>query len=181
MRQRHSKDEILRGALEAVLDEGLSRLTFGRLAARLGISDRMIVYYFPSKDDLVGDVLVALGAQLEDALAPTITRPVGDHVALVRAAWPVLARRESDAVFALFFEAAGLAAAGHEPYATIVPQLVAAWLDWAAALITGPPARRRSEAAAAIATIDGLLLLRRLAGADAAARAMTRITARPSR
>ena len=186
MGYRHTKDEILDGAIAAAFDEGLSQLTFGRLAKRLGISDRIVVYYFPTKDDLINDVLLALGAQLEAALATTATTPASDHRDLVRAAWPLLARPEVDPVFALFFEAAGLASAGREPYRTFVPQLVTGWIAWAADRIDGTPARRRTEAAAAIATIDGLLILRQLAGpatanqaANAIGRAEPRHPAKP--
>jgi hypothetical protein len=93
----------------------------------------------------------------------------------VRAAWPILARTDADPVFALFFEASGLAATGRDPYRTLVPQLVDAWITWAAEFIAGAPARRRAEAEAAIAQLDGLLLLRQLAGPDAADRAARRI------
>jgi len=48
MGHKHTKEEILDGALRAALDEGLSQLTFGRLAKRMGMNDRMIVYYFPT-------------------------------------------------------------------------------------------------------------------------------------
>lgn len=171
MGYRHTKEEILEGALSAAFDEGLSQLTFGRLARRLGISDRVIVYYFPTKDDLIGEVLVSLGLRLQAALAPTLSTRAADHVELVRAAWPLLARPEVDPVFALFFEAGGLAAAGIEPYRSLVPNLLAGWIDWAGHFITGTPARRKVEAAAAIATLDGLLLVRQLAGPDTAARA----------
>lgn len=171
MGYRHSKDQILEGALEAVFDDGLSSLTFGKLARRLGISDRVVVYYFPSKDALVGEVLVSIGARLQETLAPTMSSQVDDHVEFVRAVWPLLARPDVDAVFALFFEAAGLAAAGVAPYSALAPHLVTGWIDWAASQIRGTPARRRAEASAAIATLDGLLLLRQLAGADAADRA----------
>lgn len=177
MGYRHTKDDILAGALAAAFDEGLSQLTFGRLAKRLGVSDRVVVYYFPSKDDLIGEVLLGLGAELQAALAPAFTTLAANHVEMLRAAWPVLARPERDPVFALFFEAGGLAAAGREPYRTVVPQLVAAWVGWATELISGTPARRRDEAAAAIATIDGLLLFRQLAGPKAADQAARRVLA----
>ena len=174
MGYRHTKDDILEGALAAVLDEGLSRLTFGRLAKRLGISDRIVVYYFPSKSELVAEVLAAVGVRLQEALAPVMADPFTDHREFIRAAWPVLATPEADPVFALFFEAGGLAAAGVEPYAAIVPGLMSAWVEWAEGLLVGTKRQRRREAAAAIATIDGLLLLRQLGGrevADLAARA----------
>lgn len=175
MGHKHSKAEILEGALAATFADGLSELTFGRLAKRLGISDRIVVYYFPTKDDLVGEVLFALGAELQTTLEPAFARAADDHRALVRAAWPILTRADADAVFALFFEAAGLAATGREPYRTLVPQLVDAWISWAATFVSGTPARRRAEAEAAIAMLDGLLLLRQLAGPDAADRAARRL------
>jgi AcrR family transcriptional regulator len=175
MGYRHTKDDILAGALAAVFEDGLSQLTFGRLAKRLGISDRIIVYYFPSKDDLIGEVLLVVGAQLQTTLAPAFATPATDHLGLLRAAWPVLARPEADPVFALFFEAGGLAASGREPYRTLVPQLVELWIEWAAAFVGGTAKRRRSEAEAAIAVLDGLLLIRQLAGPEIADRAARRL------
>ena len=175
MGYRHTKDEILDGAIAAAFDDGLSQLTFGRLAKRLAVSDRVIVYYFPSKDDLITEVLVALGSRLEGTLTATLSAPAADHLALLRSAWPALARPQADPVFALFFEAAGLATAGREPYRSLVPVLVDRWISWAAEHLSGTPSKRRREAVAAIAVIDGLLMLRQLAGSETADSAMRRI------
>ncbi len=178
MGHRHTEEEILAGALATAFEGGLSQVTFGRVAKHLGINDRVVVYYFPTKDDLVAEVLVALGLRLQETLAPAFTAKAADHAVLARAAWPVLAQPDADRVLALFFEANGLAAAGREPFRTVVPQLVEAWVTWAAELVEGTPARRRAEAEAAIALLDGLLLLRQLAGAEAAARAARRLGVR---
>jgi AcrR family transcriptional regulator len=175
MGYRHTREDILGGALAVAFDDGLSQLTFGRVAKRLGISDRVVVYYFPSKDELISDVLVAVGIQLQQTLEPVFGSPAADHMELVRAAWPVVAQPDADAVFALFFEANGLAAAGREPFRTLVPQLVDAWVTWAAEFFQGTPAQRHTEAETAIALLDGLLLLRQLAGPTAADRAATRL------
>ena len=175
MGYRHTKHEILDGALAVAFDDGLSQLTFGRVAKQLGISDRVVVYYFPSKEDLVGEVLLGVGIQLQQALEPAFRSPAKDYFQLVKAAWPVMARTEADAIFALFLEANGLAAAGREPYRTLVPQLVEAWIDWAAEHLDGTPTQRRTEAETAIALLDGLLLLRQMAGPAAAGRAASRI------
>jgi AcrR family transcriptional regulator len=175
MGYRHTKEEILDGALALALDDGLSQLTFGRVAKRLAINDRTVVYYFPTKDDLISDVIVAMGLQLQETLAPAFATPAATHIDLIRAAWPVLAHPDADQVFALFFEANGLAATGREPYRTLIPQLVQMWIDWVAEYVAGSPTQRRTEAETAIAIIDGLLLLRQLAGPDAAERAAHRL------
>lgn len=170
MGHKYTKDELLAGALEAALDDGLSQLTFGRLARRLGVSDRVVVYYFPTKSDLIGEVVLAMGVRVQEALAPAFGTTVADHREMVARAWPVLATTEHDRVFALFFEANGLAAVGREPYVDLVPALVEAWIEWAAGFIAAD-ADRRTEAATAIAMIDGLLLLRQLAGCATAEQA----------
>ena len=175
MGHRHTKEEILEGALAAALEEGLSQLTFGRLAKRLGINDRTVVYYFPTKDDLITEVVVAMGLRLQHTLADAFSKPAADHRELARAAWPALSRPAVDPIFALFFEANGLAAAGRAPYDTLVPQLIDAWIAWTMTFLKGSAKHRRAEAEAALALTDGLLLLRQLAGPAAANRAAARI------
>ncbi|MCU0311132.1 MAG: TetR/AcrR family transcriptional regulator [Acidimicrobiales bacterium] len=178
MGPKHSSEEILAGAVEVAFAEGLSQITFGRVAGHLGISDRTVVYYFATKDDLLTEVLLSLGARLQSALGEAFTGPADGHLDLARAAWPVLARSSVDPVFALFFEATGLAAAGREPHRTLVPQLVEAWIDWLTTLFEGRPARRRTEATATIALLDGLLLLRQTVGPEAAERAASALGVR---
>jgi AcrR family transcriptional regulator len=175
MGHRHTKEEILEAGLAAALEEGLSQLTFGRLAKRLGINDRTIVYYFPSKDDLISEVIVSMGVQLQTTLAKAFTVPAADHIELLRAAWPVLARAEVDPIFALFFEANGLAATKLDPYQTLIPMLVETWIEWTTTFVKGTAKQRRIEAETAIAVLDGLILLRLLSGPVAAQRAARRL------
>lgn len=171
MGHKYTRDELLAGALATASADGLSRLTFGRVAKRLGVSDRVVVYYFPTKADLVSEVVMAMGVGLQAALTDAFATPAADHTEMIRRAWPVLASPRHERVFALFFEANGLATVGIEPYATLVPRLVEAWIDWAASLIEGPDDQRRAGAEAAVAVLDGLYLLRLLAGPEAADRA----------
>jgi len=171
MGYRHTKEEIREGALAVAFTDGLSQLTYGRVARHLGISDRIVVYYFPSKEDLVSEVLVSVGMRLQQALEPAFTSPAKEYLELVSAAWPIMACAEADPIFALFLEASGLAASGREPYRTLVPQLVEVWISWTAEFIHGTAAQRRTKAEASIAVLDGLLLLRQMAGDVAADRA----------
>ena len=178
MGHKYTKEQILHGASDAALECGLSQLTFGRLAKRMGISDRVVVYYFPTKNDLVAAVLFQLGAGLQEKLAVVFGTPLADYLAIAHTAWPVLACPDTDPAFALFFEANGLAAAGVEPYAELVRELVVAWVDWLATFIEGTAEYRRTEAETALALLDGLLLVRHLASPRAANRAATRLGVR---
>ena len=156
--------------------ENLNALTFGRVAKHFGVSDRVVVYYFPCKEDLITEVLLGMGAQLQETLSQVIPEQATSHLELCQAAWPLLNRSDTpdiDAVFTLFFEANGLAAAGIEPYATVIPQMIHAWIEWVTGIIQGPAHVRRAEAEATVALLDGLLLFRQSAGADATARVAT--------
>ena len=166
---------MLEGALDAVFDEGLSQLTFGRLAKRLGTNDRTIVYYFPTKDELITEVLQTVGARLMEALGAAFVGPAENHLALARAAWPALARADLDPLFRVYFEAIGLATAGREPFASLAPQFTTAWVDWLATFFEGTAPERRAEAEATVALVDGVMMLRQLAGKAAADRAARRI------
>ncbi|MBJ7337616.1 TetR/AcrR family transcriptional regulator [Mycolicibacterium sp.] len=175
MGYKHSREEILEGALEAALAEGLSPLTFGRLAKRLGVSDRVIVYYFPSKTDLVLSVLELIAARLQAVLADAITQRASGHLELVRAAWPQLANEDIDPIFGLYFEAIGQATAGIEPFAGLAGPLIEGWISWLSGFFDGEAHTCRAEAEAALVLLDGLLLMRQLAGGSAADRAATQL------
>ena len=178
---KHAKDELLAAAVAVAREEGLRQVSFGRVAKRAGTNDRTVVYYFPSKDRLVGAVLSAMSGDLEARLSAVGDERRAGHLALLEVAWPVLAHPDADPVFALFFEASGLAAARTAPYDAVVPALVSAWLDWAETRLSGTGPSRRAEAEAAVALIDGLLLLRQLLGAEVADRAASRLLGGPGR
>ena len=65
----------------------------------------------------------------------------------------------------------GLAASKQDPYRALVPDIVEVWIDWMSTFFVGSRNHRRGQAEAALALVDGLLLLRQLAGPAAANRA----------
>ncbi len=174
MGYRHQREDLLAAAVEVAKADGLGSLTFGRVARQVGTNDRTVVYYFPTKADLIGAVLMALGADLQALLAEAFGEQPLAPVDLGRRAWPVLSRSETQPVFALFFEILGLAAVGTPPYKDLAPTMLDQWLAWLEPRIAlDDPVERRAHALAVLARIDGLLLLRTIAGPDQAQAAAT--------
>jgi len=107
---RHQRDDMLAAAVTVARRDGLAALTFGRVAKELDTNDRTVVYYFPTKAELVGAVILTLGGQLQQTLADAFGDGPLPPVELLDRAWPALA--DADSVFGLFFQIVGLAAAG---------------------------------------------------------------------
>ena len=178
MGSKHSREHILAAALDVAATEGLASLAFGRVAQELGIPDRTVVYYFPTKVALLHAVLEAVTGQVQAALAPALAGLDGGHVELADRAWQVMRRSSSGPAGRLFLEALGLAASGREPFATVVPAVTDGWVEWTAGHLSGTRSQRRSQALAALALVDALLLLHHTAG-EGAARAAARVLLRP--
>lgn len=159
---------MLEAALQSVAEEGLVSLTFGRLAERLGVPDRTVVYYFPTKQDLVRAVVSGHSAHLTAVLGAALGDEPLAPAEVVARAWPALRTDAADSAFRVFFEVVGHAAAGRPPYRDLAADLVGHWVDWLAERGTGPQDRRRERAAGLLAQLDGLLLLRHIGRPDLA-------------
>lgn len=168
MGYRHAKEEILRAATAVALEAGIARLTFAAVGKRLNISDRTVVYYFPTKAALVTAVIETLGSDLESILEAAFGTEPLSAAGLAKRAWPVMTAPAADRVFALYFEIIGLAASGQEPFDGLARALLEGWVAWLAPHTIGSDATtQRAQALSAIAQLDGLLLVRQLLGSDA--------------
>ncbi len=173
MGYRHDREDVLEAAVAVAGDLGLGALTFRAIGRRLGIADRTVVYYFPTKTDLEAAVLRRSTVRLVAMLAPAVGDGQVTDRELLAASWAALQQPEADPWLRLYVETLGLAVRGTEPYASIAAELARTWIPWFAARLlpgtTGEPADDR--AAGLLASLDGLLLLHTAIGPDVTLRA----------
>jgi len=113
-------------ATDYALEHGLIGLSLRPLAAALGTSDRMLLYHFGTKDDLVAAVLFESNDRAVAAL-DALPRST-DLRAAVLDLWSVVRSPEFEPCTRLYVEAAALGLLGREPYATVVRSANERWL-----------------------------------------------------
>lgn len=146
-----------------ILAEGLLSASLRPLAKAVGTSDRMLLYYFKDKDDLIAAVLDCIAARimvlLDQASAPaplpldTLTPLLVTQVKSEQF-WPYLR---------LWLEVAALSAGGDPLYKTCGERIGRGFVTWAAAQLTGDtPDQRQRDAAKLLIQVEGSVLLRSL-------------------
>ena len=149
-------------AVEVVQRVGLAELTYKRVGEHLGIADRTVVYYFPTKTDLVLAVLGVVAQRVGDAMAAILEERDLTPGQAMTAIWRSLASEELDPYFRVYIELLGLAIARRAPYEELHTRNYQQWVAWLEPRMAGPVAQRRAAAIAAFAQVDGLLILRHL-------------------
>ena len=113
-----------------LLVEGLNRTGLRLLADVAGTSDRMLIYYFGSKEALLDTVLQTIAANFTvqlDALLGAERRPADDLLAQLTV---VTTNEGFRPAVQLWFELVGLAARGQEPYLSNARLLANKWIEW---------------------------------------------------
>jgi AcrR family transcriptional regulator len=118
--------EWTEAATDYVLEHGLIGLSLRPLAADLGTSDRMLLYHFGSKDELVVAVLRTSNARSTEYVRNL--PPSKDLRAAVHDLWAAMLAPQVDPCSRLYVEAAALGLFGQEPYASVVREANGQWI-----------------------------------------------------
>jgi AcrR family transcriptional regulator len=148
------RDQVAEAATDYVLERGLIGLSLRPLAARLGTSDRMLLYHFQSKDDLVAEILLVSNGR---SVAELRALPAAADVrGAVLGLWAAVTSPRLAACQRLYVEAAALGLFGREPYASVVREANRDWVTAVADFLvaSGMPS---AVAPRAVALLDAAL------------------------
>ena len=159
MRDTARRDELAEAATDYALAHGLIGLSLRPLAAELGTSDRMLLYHFAGKDDLIATVLRTSNDRSIAAIRSL--PPARDVRKAALDLWQAMTSDPLDRCQRMYVEAAALGLLGREPYLSVVSEANERWVralaDHLAA--SGATSRRARRAADLLdATFMGLQL-----------------------
>lgn len=174
------RSALVDGAVDYVLAHGIIGLSLRPLAKALGTSDRMLIYYFGSKDELIDAIFDRVQSRL--AFGAPSAPAVENAEQLIMAIWQVVSGPRGGAVTQLYLEASALARHDAERWGRVVARLRA---PWRSPLRAGLIARGVPETDAdatvdlVLCSLDGLALDKLTSGdavrCDRAAAALARL------
>ncbi|MET9386218.1 TetR/AcrR family transcriptional regulator [Streptomyces sp. NPDC002928] len=153
--------QLVNASVDYVAAHGIADLSLRGLGAAIGVSHRMLIHYFGSKEQLLVEIVRTSEQRQRDLLSRLRLEPGLSPTDAARLLWqqltdPRLADQER-----LFFEIYGHALRGRPEAAPVLEGLVNDWLEplVAAEVAAGTdPAVARNRARLGLATVRGLLL-----------------------
>ena len=158
------RDDRREAAIERMADhvlaEGLAAATLRPLAAAAGTSDRMLLYYFADKDELLTATLARIAArmiaQLDGAIPSAPRRP---FAVLLKQVWAAMASSSLQPFMPLWLELASGAARGLQPHRDVAGEIADGFLAWVAIRLR-PEEGGEPLAPMFLASIEGMYLLK---------------------
>lgn len=119
------RQQLAEQATDYVLQHGLIDFSLRPLAAHLGTSDRMLLYHFESRSQLLATVLRVSNDRSVAGIRAL--RPSPDVRRAVLDLWRTVSAPDQARCQRLYVEAAALGVLGAEPYASIVGEANQLW------------------------------------------------------
>lgn len=173
------RDDRREAAIERMADHvlahGLGAATLRPLAAAAGTSDRMLLYYFADKDELLTATLERIATRMTVELDGAIpAEPRRPFAALLEQVWAAMASESLRPYMPLWLELASGAARGLQPHRDVSGAIADGFLAWVSLRLQ--PDGERDPAALApmfLASIEGMYLLTAIGRSDLADEALT--------
>jgi AcrR family transcriptional regulator len=142
-----------------VLRAGLGDVGLRRLARVAGTSDRMLLYYFRNKDELLMAILLEIGKGLAETVGERVgAEPLPPAEALTRL-WEVLKGEAFADQLRLWLDLSSRASRGDPVFGAIVASVRDRWVEWTSRLLDVPAADKPAVALLLMGAIDGQVVL----------------------
>ncbi len=119
------RNEIVAAAASHLVAFGFQKSGLRAIAKTVGVSDRMIMYYFETKEDLISEALELVGESLANGMDAAVTRGNMTAGQVHNALSEALRTEQVRSVMQLWFEIIGMAMRGEEPYRQTAALLLA--------------------------------------------------------
>lgn len=174
--REENRKKAISDIADHLMKEGLAKTSLRQLAAAADVSDRMLLYYFENKDEVMLAALSHLAERLTLQLNSIPDKPMPIGELFDRAA--AMIDDESVRPFLnLWIEATANAVRSIHPYPLIASTLAAGFLSWMEDRLIAPEGSTKSASAAMLMSmIDGLEIVRICAGEQAYADARASIS-----
>jgi len=139
--------------------EGFRNSGIRALANSVGISDRMLMYYFDTKEELIEASLLLIAEGLSAGLETALPDRSASGARIVSAIVDSTITKESRPVLELWFEVVGLAVRGNQPYKKIAQLFLDEWERWIASKLKPEQQHRAPEL---LAQIEGAIMVKLL-------------------
>lgn len=158
------RQELLDAVVKECGERGIGDRSLRDVAAAVGTSHRMLLHHFGSRNELLLAIVEEVERRQRNLLRELPTEPA----AAIAAMWADLRRPELRPFERLFFECYARGVQGEQPFVSMLPGAVEAWLADAG---TTDPARVRLGLAVMRGLLLDLVATDDHAGVDAAAQA----------
>jgi AcrR family transcriptional regulator len=152
---------IVKRAADHLLERGQIAVSLRELAAAVGVSPRMLVHHFGSREHLVSSALREARSRQREAFEMRLTaQPDRPYVEVLADAWRWFATDQAQTYLRLFGQLHALAGAPDSPHADFLRESVVDWLPTLERGFTADgidPATARELATLTVAVIRGLL------------------------
>jgi AcrR family transcriptional regulator len=171
-KSEQKKSEIVDRLADHVLAHGLVASSLRPLAKAAGTSDRMLLYYFTDKAEIIGSTLARIAERMTIALAThTVAKPLPLD-ALVAHLSAIVLRTEFWPYMCVWLELASRAGRGDPDYTQVAAQIGEGFLAWGAMQLDAPDEEARArDAARLLVVIEGMVLVKAIGLRDVAERA----------
>jgi AcrR family transcriptional regulator len=150
-RHEGRRKEVLDAAVAYIVVNGLSDLSMRQMATELGISHRMLVHHFGSKDEMVERVLGEMRARMLQQLQETAQREDQDVLTMQDESWALVSAPSRLPFWRAFFEIYAVAAKDPKRHGDFLDSVVNAWLpDWIKRAVAQGIPKARAEALATL-------------------------------